>query len=113
MGLIQIVDSETQKSTFDKLVMEAIDEVLSALGDSCKQAIYFYLERECNISRNKIPNRIPDFSDALEQLFGVGAGLIEIQIMKRLRNKVPQFKHSTKNQSLSFENYIASLSSFV
>ncbi len=111
MSLIQITAPETQKNTFERLVIEAVDEVLSALGDPCKQAIYSYLRKECNMSGNEIPNRIPDFSDALEQLFGVGAGLIEIQIMKCLRNKVPRFSHSPKNQSLSFDNYIASLSS--
>jgi hypothetical protein len=113
MELIQMPALATQKSNLNRLVMEAVDEVLSALGDSCKQAIYLYLKSECNMSRNDIPKRIPDFSDALEQLFGPGAGLIEIQIMKRLRKKVPQFRHSPKNQSLSFDNYIASLSSFV
>jgi hypothetical protein len=110
---IQLERYESQKNTFDRLVLEAIDEVFSSLGDLCKKAIYVHLEHEYKLSKKDIPNRIREFVTALHQIFGVGAALVEIEIMKRLRKKVPSFKHSPKQRSLSFDKYVTSLDSFI
>jgi nucleoside-diphosphate-sugar epimerase len=97
---------ETQKGTFGKLVTEAVDNVFSSLGDSCKQAIYFHLKDRYNINKHEIPYRIEDFADALEKIFGLGAKLIEIEIMRALFTKVQVFSYSAKQEDLSFTNYV-------
>ena len=107
---VQLLVGKSEKSTYHKLITEAIDDVFSALGDSCKQALYFHLECSYKIPRDEIPRRPQDFANALEEILGPGAGLIEIEIMKRLRSKVPRFKHSLKKQGLTFESYVESLS---
>lgn len=92
---------------FNKLVLEAVDEGLSSLGDSPKQAIYFYLEKTFKIKRSEIPNRIEEFSNALEQIFGHGSKLVEIQIMKLLYEKVGQaFVYSPEKDDLLFTEYM-------
>ncbi len=110
---IQLEAYQSQKNTFDRLVLEAVDEVFSSLGDLCKNAIYVHLEHEYRLSKRDIPNRIREFVSALDQIFGVAAALVEIEIMKRLRKKVPCFKHSPKQKSLSFDKYVASLDFFL
>jgi hypothetical protein len=77
-----------RKKKFNKLLLEAIDEALSFLGESSKTAIYYHLETVFNIKKQEIPNRVDDFSRALERLFGLGAKHLEILFMKSLYAKV-------------------------
>jgi nucleoside-diphosphate-sugar epimerase len=99
-------ESASRKGNFEKLLIEAVDNVFSSLGDSCKQAIYFHLKDCYNVSKHEIPYRIGDFADALEKIFGLGAKLIEIEIMRALFAKVQDFSYSPKQEDLSFTNYV-------
>jgi nucleoside-diphosphate-sugar epimerase len=99
-------ESASRKGNFEKLLIEAVDNVFSSLGDSCKQAIYFHLKDCYNVSKHEIPYRIEDFADALEKIFGLGAKLIEIEIMRALFAKVQDFSYSPKQEDLSFTNYV-------
>jgi hypothetical protein len=81
-------DLSLYKRDFDKLLLEAVDEGLSSLGESSRQAIYYHLNRSFNIRKEEIPNRIIAFTQAIESIFGVGAHLVEILVMRRLREKV-------------------------
>lgn len=98
--------SRLHKGNFEKLLIEAVDNVFSSLGDSCKQAIYFHLKDCYNVSKHEIPYRIEDFANALEKIFGLGAKLIEIEIMRALFAKVRDFSYSPKQEDLSFTNYV-------
>lgn len=92
---------------FNKLVLKAVDESLSSLGESAKQAIYSYMEKTCKIKRSEIPGKIEEVTNALEQIFGDGAKLIEIQIMKTLYQKVGEaFVYSPKKDELIFAEYV-------
>jgi hypothetical protein len=73
---------------FSDILLESIDEALLTMGEKAKSSIYFYLETKFAIPKKEIPNRISDFSDALEQIFGLGARQIEILIMKCLNERV-------------------------
>ena len=75
---------------FDALLLEAVDEGLSSVGDSSKQAIYFHLEKTFRIEKEEIPLKIEDFAEAIEKIFGLGANFLEILIMKHLYNKIGQ-----------------------
>jgi hypothetical protein len=75
------------KTSFNKILLAAIDKALSSLGENVKTAIYFHLEETFNIKRWEIPLRINDFSNALEKIFGIGARHIEILVMKNLYAK--------------------------
>lgn len=98
-----------RKSSFDRLLLEAVDEGLSLLGNSVKEAVYFYLEKDFKISRADIPSRLEDFVSSLEKLFGVGAKLIEIRIMEKLYKKVGDFKYFPENGNVVFAEYVAAL----
>ena len=80
-------ESKRQKK-FHMILLESIDEAFLTLGKNAKSLIYVHLETKFAISRQDIPKRINDFSDALEQIFGLAAKQLEILIMKLLNKKV-------------------------
>ena len=79
-----IADAE---EPFRKLLAEAIDETFSSLGESTRKAIYTYLKTSSGIAKQEIPNRISDFSDALEKIFGPGARNLEILCIRNMQAK--------------------------
>jgi len=72
---------------FEKLLVEAIDESLSSLGESPKQAILFHLENTFNIKKQEISNNIDGFDYALKKTFGPGASFLEKLIINKLCEK--------------------------
>ncbi len=97
-------ESPPRNRIFEKLLLEAVDEALSLLGMSSKH-IYFHLEKDFNINKQDIPHKIEEFENAIEEIFGFGAKVLEIQIMKRLYEKVGPFKHFP-SRNLTFIEYV-------
>lgn len=95
-----------RKKTFDKLLLEAVEEALTTLGDSAKQAIYFHLESKFKIARNEIPQRVEDFADGLEKIFGMGARFLEILIMKQLHERIGCPLEWDESKELVFVKYV-------
>jgi hypothetical protein len=100
-------------SSFDEAVLEALDQTFSKLGEGVKQKFYFFLEVNFKISRENIPGRIGDFVYALESVFGASASLLEMDVMKTLRQNVPSFTYVAANPELSFEGYLFSLKRYI
>jgi len=118
MNSILIKNSHALESAhnrdFKKLLLEAVDEGLSSLGDSQKQAIYFYLEKTFTVKKKDIPNKIEEFANAIEKIFGNGAKILEIQIMKHLYEKVgPDFEYFPEKDDLLFTEYVEAASMYV
>jgi hypothetical protein len=103
---------KSSRVVFEQLMNETVDNVFSSLGTICRQAIYDYLEKKYELKKNDIADHIMEFSEALEQIFGGAAALLEIQIMEKLCRKVPQFKHWPEG-ALTFPDYVNALSSFI
>ena len=76
---------------FEDVLLEAVDEAFSSLGESVKASIYFHLEHKFILPKQDIPYRIDDFSDALERIFGMATKHLEILIMKKLHDKITCF----------------------
>lgn len=75
--------------SFDNLLLEAIDDAFAVLSKPVKEALFFYLENIFKIQKADIPDKIDEFSDALENIFGeIGSRHIEILIMKKLFDKL-------------------------
>jgi hypothetical protein len=75
-------------ANFERIVLVAVEEGLSSLGDSPKQAIFFHLKNSFEIGKNKIPTNLTEFAKALEEIFGPGAFYLEKLIVKRLYEKL-------------------------
>ena len=92
---------------FKELLLEAIDAALSLLGDSSKQVVYFYLEKNFNVKKQDIPDKIEEFTIVIERLFGHGAKILEIEIMKNLFVKIGSaFEYFPEKDDLLFVEYI-------
>jgi len=95
------------KPDFEKFLIEAVDEGLASLGDSSKEAIYFYLDKSFNIRKEQIPGKIEAFTAAIENIFGIGANFLEIAIMKQLYAKVGGALVWNETARLAFAEYVA------
>jgi hypothetical protein len=96
----------TKSIAFDELLLIAIDEALTSLGESVKQSIYFHIENKFSVTRNEIPENLQEFQGGLEKIFGTGAQFIEILIMKSLHAKIGQPFIMEKSGQLEFIEYV-------
>jgi len=98
-----------KSSKFNFLLLEAVDEALSILGESIKKSVYFHLEETYKLDRHDIPIKISKFSDSLEKMFGVGSRYIEILVMKQFYPKIQltcDCQTNSLTQGLSFKEYV-------
>ncbi|MCS7124757.1 MAG: hypothetical protein NZ932_05030 [Candidatus Bathyarchaeota archaeon] len=84
---------------FQKTILEAVDEGLSSLGESPKQAILFHLENTFKVRRDEIPKNLAEFKRALEKIFGPGTLYLERLILEKLREKL-DLKFEIENPDL-------------
>ena len=97
-------------SKFDEIFLQAIDNTFSTLlGENAKQAFFSFLDKKYMLNEKEVPDKIGDFVDGLEQIFGASASLLELEAMKNLKKKVPLFCYLPKNSDLSFKAYAESL----
>ncbi|MBN1357387.1 hypothetical protein JW988_01325 [Candidatus Bathyarchaeota archaeon] len=96
----------TELVSFDKVLLRAIDEALNSLGESVRQSIYFHIENKFNVARNEIPEKLEQFQGGLKEIFGAGAHVIEISIMKNLHMKLGCPRVNVKNKKLEFTEYV-------
>ena len=101
-----LTQSKVHGTIFETVVTEAIDDVLSGLGDANKQAIYRHLKNNYGINKNEIPYKIEDFAQAIEQIFGSVATLIEIKIIGRLHAKCKDFSYTLGKEDLNFVEFV-------
>jgi hypothetical protein len=95
---------------FEKALLEAVDEGLAWLGDAARRTVYYHLESGFNISRQGILHNIEGFADAIEKIFGAAAALLEIQIMKKLFEKVGvSLKYLPEQEDLVFTEYVEAI----
>ncbi len=105
---MRVSNLESQPSTdFKELLGEAIDAALAQLGDSSRRAFYLHLKINYNIMKRDIPEKIDEFTIAVEKVFGQRAKILEIEIMKNLFAKIgSNFKYFPKKDDLFFVEYI-------
>jgi hypothetical protein len=100
--------------SYQELVLDAVDETFSALGKTAKQVIYFHLEKTFKICKQEIPCKIEKFTEAIEEIIGPGAKLLEIEIIEKLYKKIGQdFKYYPKQKGLAFTEYLKAVYTFL
>jgi hypothetical protein len=109
-----VTKPQLENAKFELVLLSAIDEALSVYGEKPKSAIYTYLEKAQNLPKRHISERIDDFSNALEELFGLGARYLEILIMKNLHSKVEvawewKAPNHRVRADLTFKEYVNSV----
>jgi len=108
--LVELTFDDDDDDAFYDILLEAIDKSFLSLGEPVRKSIYLYLENSIGIKKIEIPFRIIDFQNALEKLFGVGTRILEILIIKNLREKIKiKYKDDVPLWSvpdLTFQEYI-------
>jgi hypothetical protein len=104
------IENYTNRKKFETFLLESIDEAFSTLGENVKRVIYFHLTEKFMITKQAIPSKIDDFSDALEKIFGLGARKLEILIIAKLHDKIScDYKWKGPNwlvPDLTFSQYV-------
>ena len=107
------IKQKPSENKYDTVIIDAIEDSLSSFKSFEKQEVYFFLETTFNISKKEIPQKMEDFGNALEKIFGVGARLIEIRIIKSIHKRVPEFRFTSRTNVVNFGDYVDSLQSFL
>ena len=71
-----------------ELFTDAVDEGLNVLGQSPKEAIYGFLERDYGMERSEIPQRFREFSSILIDTVGPSTGHVLEFIIERFYSKL-------------------------
>ncbi|MCW4034209.1 MAG: hypothetical protein NWF03_02465 [Candidatus Bathyarchaeota archaeon] len=82
------------KNPNNELILNVINRGLDTLGESPKQAIWIFLEKEYNVSSTKLPLNVREFQEGLQKIFGVGYNFLDnlfCQFLKDATGK--QFKN--------------------
>jgi hypothetical protein len=107
---LMVNKEKSDDTTFEELFLEAVDEALSSLGKTAKEATYYRIGKTVRIKKEEIPHEVEKFATAIESIFSVGAALLEIQIMKRIYEKAGKnFEYYPKRGELSFTEYVHAL----
>jgi len=110
------VHEDKRKRTFsqsDSKIIEAVDESLASFGESARQVVYFQLKNSYHMTKQDIPNKIEEFAEALEAMFGVGARLIEMKIIEALHAKAEGFTLFPSAEDLMFKEYVENIRSYL
>jgi len=94
-----------KKLDFEKTLLEAVDYALLTIGETPRKAIYYHLEKGFKLQRDDIPDEADEFSQALSNIFGTGAKLIERLILKDLYSRLDlNFEEKTR---FEFVDYVS------
>jgi hypothetical protein len=87
---VQRICHSCKEPEIDRMLVEALNESFAAiLGEIPRKTVYDILEKKHAIAVNQIPERLNEFTTALETLFGfTGTKAIVRIIVKRLYSKL-------------------------
>jgi hypothetical protein len=89
---------------FGQVLLEAIDESLSVLGDEPRRATYEYLATIDSLQREDIPARLEDFSQGMKRALGGASSVLQKVMLKKLFQKIGStFKEA---QDFDFIDYV-------
>jgi hypothetical protein len=92
-----------RKMDFEKTLLEAVDHALLTIGETPREAIYYHLEKGFRLRREDIPEDADEFSQALNNIFGPGAEVIERLIVKNLFGRLNlNFEEKTRFEFLDY-----------
>jgi hypothetical protein len=90
--------------TFDSLLLKAIDESLSVMGEEPKKALYQYLLSIHSLKAEEIPAKIGQFALGMRRALGAASKVIEKLILKRVYEKIGTSYQEV--QGFDFADYV-------
>jgi len=89
---------------FKKTLLRAVDSGLLLLGETPRKAIFYHLNEKFQLERENILEKLEEFTQALNAIFGSGAELIEKFIVKELYHGLKL--HFEKKMNFGFADYV-------
>ena len=77
-----------KEDPFRQVLIEALDQGLLTLGESGMKAVYFHIQNITSVKREDIPDNLEEVQKGLERIFGEGAKVIEMAIVRSLCQKL-------------------------
>jgi hypothetical protein len=90
--------------TFDSLLLKAIDESLSVMGEEPKKALYQYLLSIHSLKAEEIPAKIGQFALGMRRALGAASKVIEKLILKRVYERIGTSYQEV--QGFDFADYV-------
>jgi len=75
-------------AAFREVLLQAIDDALLVPGELVRAAIYSRVEKSYRIRREEIPEKLGLFHEALQQVLGASAMVMERMIAKNLYHRL-------------------------
>lgn len=85
------------KPITDEILLTVIDRGLDALGESAKQALWYYLKKDFNFQPQNIPKSINAFQEALQKFFGLGYNFLDELFKQYLQEALDENMPKNKN----------------
>jgi hypothetical protein len=103
-GLSEGWEARMNSENFKKVLFEAVDNGLLTLGESPRCAIYFRLEKNWQLKKEEIPQKVEKFLEGLENIFGPGSRVVENVIVEDLYKKLGlEFE---EKMNFEFQDYV-------
>ena len=110
---IDLEDEKKGLRFYESAVTEAVDEVFTAFGENVKQVLYKSIENNFGIGSKEIPNRIDDFAETLEIIFGSAARLVQMKTIEKIQSKTEGFCYKSKQEEVIFTEYLTELRQYL
>ena len=81
----------TKVESFNQIFAEAVDAAFGSLGDSAKQAVYWYITQKAGVEKSEIASHVESLAPALEAFFQGGSSVIEMMILQQLSSRIGVF----------------------
>jgi hypothetical protein len=106
-------ERKNSENQWDIQILDVIDESLASFGESVKQVVYFQLQTNHHVRKQDISSNIEKFALTIEEIFGIGARLIEMKIMETLYVRTEGFLYVPKDDDLMFKDYVQTVRHFM
>jgi hypothetical protein len=102
----QSITEKEKDAIFDELLDAAINEVLrEVIGDKGAKTVYYFAKNAYDLEKEDVVKNIQTFQVLLNDLFKVGAVLMEQKIMERLYSKVSAYHKNILLDCKNFEEF--------
>jgi hypothetical protein len=78
-------------TSFNEIFAEAVDAAFDSLGDSAKQAVYWYITQKAGLDKAELASHVESLAPALEAFFQGGSVIIEMMILQQLSSRIGVF----------------------
>ncbi len=110
---LELTKSENCNPKFEVLFLEAVDSAFAMMGDHARRRLWIFVENRIGVNQIENGSDLEGFAEALEDVLGPAAQLVEMRIMQYLHDRVPSFRYSLTKGELSFLSYVQALQHYV